>query len=59
MLLGLVRMNTDARPDVGLALGCGDHVAPFAARVEMLRNAVTPASRARASTACWSSTRPL
>ena len=30
MGVGLVRMNADAGPDIGLALGDGDDVAPFA-----------------------------
>src|SRR5690606_17393570 len=30
VLLRLVRMDADARPHVGLALGCGHYVSPFA-----------------------------
>ena len=32
MRVGLVRMDADAGPDVGLALGDGDDVVPFALR---------------------------
>ncbi len=30
MRVGLVRMDADGRPDVGIALGSAEHVAPLA-----------------------------
>jgi hypothetical protein len=54
MGIGLMRMDAHGRPDVAFTLRRGDHIGPFAGRVEMLRKAPIPAARARASTALLS-----
>ena len=59
VLVGLVRVDADARPDVGLALGGGDDPLPFAAPGRDVEECPSrrPRGRARARLR-WSSTRP-
>jgi hypothetical protein len=50
MRVGFVRMNSDARPDVVVALGDRDDVAPFALPSGDVEEAATPRARAASST---------
>ena len=50
VLVGLVRVNSNACEDVFLAVRCSDNLLPFALLGEMLRKAPTPALRARFNT---------
>ena len=59
MRVGLVRVDADAGPDVGIALGGGDDVVPFAlAGRDVEESRSTPRARAASSTSSCRSARP-